>query len=112
MGEFIAIAGHDQDHRKLGLAGDINVFLAAELHRCCVQISEGASSVAIECDRVASLDVAALQILVALKDTVVAQGGTIAISGLSEEVAESIHLAGLGKRLGLSGGSVTKGRTE
>ena len=62
-----------------------------------------------ECDRVTSLDVAALQILVALNDTLAAQGGTFRIRGLSEEVVETIHLAGLEKRLGLSGGSVTKG---
>ena len=109
MGKSIAIAGQDQDHRTLELAGDVNVFVAAELRRCCVQVSAGASSVTAECDRVTSLDVAALQILVALNDTLAAQGGTFRIRGLSEEVVETIHLAGLEKRLGLSGGSVTKG---
>ena len=47
-----------------------------------------------------------------LKDTLAAQGGTFRIRGLSEEVAETIHLAGLEKRLGLSGGSATKGEAN
>jgi anti-anti-sigma factor len=109
MNESIAISGQHQDHRTLELAGDINVFLAAELHRCCVKVSEGASSVEVDCNRITSLDVATIQILLALKDTLVARGGMMSISGLSAEVAETTHLAGLGKRLGIDCGFVTKG---
>ena len=112
MGKAIAITGEHQERRTLELAGDINVFQAAELHRCCVQISERASSVAVECSQVTSLDIAALQILVALKDAVVAQEGTFGVSGLSGEVAGTIQLAGLGKHLGISSGSAAKGDVE
>jgi anti-anti-sigma factor len=106
------VAREQDPHRTLKLAGDINVFLAAELHRCCVQISEGASSVAVECNQVTSLDVAAIQMLVALKDALGAQGGTLDISGLSEEVGDIIHVAGLESRLEVGGGSATRGDTE
>ena len=111
MGKSIAITGQDHDHRTLELAGDINVFLAAELHRCCVEVSEGASSVEVECNRVASLDVTALQTLTALKDAVVTGGGTFGISGLSADTAKTIRLAGLGERLGLGSGSAMNGDT-
>ena len=52
------------------------------------------------------------QILVAIKDAFVVLGRDFEISGLSEEVAETIHLAGFGKCLGLESGSATKGDTE
>jgi anti-anti-sigma factor len=100
--------GPDQ-RRTLKLAGDINVSLAAELHRHCVELSKGASRVVVECDQVTSLDLAALQIIVALSDALVAQGGTMGISGLSQEVTGIVQLAGFGDRLGLDGGSLTKG---
>jgi anti-anti-sigma factor len=112
-GSISIVVRQEQDHhRTLKLSGDINVFLATELHRCCVQISAGASSITVDCDQVTSIDIAALQIIVALNDTLVARGGTFGISGLSKEVKETIDLAGLAKRLGLSSGSVTKGGTE
>ena len=112
MSEFISITGHHQDHRMLKLAGDINVFLAAELHRSCIQVSRGASSVVIDCNEVTSLDVAALQIFVALKDALSAQGGTLGITRLSAEVADTVHLSGLERRLGFGDGSMMKGGTE
>ena len=50
------------------------------LQRSCTvaafKLSEGASSVAVECNRVTSLDVAAIQILVAFYDTLATRGGT------------------------------------
>lgn len=112
MGKSITITGQDQDHRTLELAGDINVFLAAELHRCCLQISAGASGVAIDCSQVASFDIAALQIMVALKDALAARGGTFGMSGLSAEVLETIRMAGLEKRLGLRNRVAAKGDAE
>lgn len=98
-------------HRTLKLEGDINVFLAAELHRCCVEISQGAASVAVDCQQVASLDIAAIQLMVALNDTLVAHGGTFGVSGLSQDVMETVHLAGLGQRLGLGSGLAAEGAT-
>jgi anti-anti-sigma factor len=112
-GSISIIVGQEQDHqRTLKLSGDINVFLAAELHRCCVQISKGASSITVDCDQVTSIDIASLQILVALNDVLVAQEGTFGISGLSEEVTATMHLAGLRKRLGLNIESVMEGDSE
>jgi anti-anti-sigma factor len=102
-GSILIDIGHEaKDHRTLRLAGDINVFLAAELHRCAVQVAEGASSVTVECGQVASLDMAAIQILVALHDAILAQGGSFGVSGMPQEAADAVDLAGLARRLGLN----------
>jgi ABC-type transporter Mla MlaB component len=95
-GSILIDIGHEaKDHRTLRLAGDINVFLAAELHRCAVQVAEGASSVTVECGQVASLDMAAI-------DAILAQGGSFGVSGMPQEAADAVDLAGLARRLGLN----------
>jgi anti-anti-sigma factor len=102
-GSISIVNGQKEDRqRTLKLAGDIDVFLATELHRRCVQIYEGASGVTVDCDQVTSLDIAALQIMVALNDATVARGDAFSMSGLSQEVRDAVHLAGLGHRLGLN----------
>jgi anti-anti-sigma factor len=111
MGNSITIAGQRQDHRTLALAGDINVFMAADLHRNSLEASQGASIVTLDCHQLLSLDIAALQILVALKDAMAAQGGSLQIAGLSKEVAGTVRLAGLADRLGISNGLVAKDDT-
>ena len=44
MSKSIVIAGQHQSHRTLELEGDINVFLAAELHRCAFKSRKGLSA--------------------------------------------------------------------
>jgi anti-anti-sigma regulatory factor len=112
MSEILSIAGARPYERTLKLVGDVGVFLAADLHRCCVQISREASSVTIDCRQAASLDVAALQILVALKDSLAAQGGTFAVTGMAADVTDAVHLAGLGGRLGIDDGPTSEGSGE
>ena len=112
MVNSIAIAGQHQDHRTLELAGDINVFLPRSCTVAASRSRKGLPAWPFDCSRVASLDVAADQILVALKETLVARGEPMGVSGLSRELMETIRSAGLGEQLGLGSGSVRKGDTE
>jgi anti-anti-sigma regulatory factor len=54
--------------RELQLTGDITVSLATELHNHSIELAQTGQSVTVNCEQADALDVAALQILVALKD--------------------------------------------
>jgi anti-anti-sigma regulatory factor len=92
--------------QELKLAGEINVFLAPELHHTAVQVVQQGGDTVVNCHQAQSLDFAALQILVALGDALKAQGHSCQIMGLSADLTEAISRVGLGPHLGLSKGGL------
>jgi anti-anti-sigma factor len=77
------------------LTGDINVFVAAELHQASVTLSQQEHDVVVGCEQLQSLDLATLQILIALREALAVQNRAFRVTGLSPEVVKVIDLAGL-----------------
>lgn len=91
--------------QELKLTGDLTVFSATEMHRTAVQLVEQGQDLAVDCDGVDSVDCAAVQILLALKEALAAQGKSLQFTRLSDAVRNSLALSGLDRSLGLAGSS-------
>jgi anti-anti-sigma factor len=86
----------------LKLVGEMSPLLAADLQRTSVQLVERGQDVVVHCDQLQSLDMASLQILVSLKESLSVQQKGMQLADLSAEMVETIGLAGLQETLGLT----------
>jgi anti-anti-sigma factor len=85
---------------ELELRGDVNVFLASQLHEEAVRLAESGQDVLVDCEQVESVDASALQILVALQEALAAHGRTVQFRGGSEQWIRTIRSTGLSSRFG------------
>jgi anti-anti-sigma factor len=79
----------------LKLAGDVTVYQAAELHQAALGLAQQATDLQVQCEEVQSLDCATIQILMALQETLAAQGKTFQLTGASAELQQTLTLAGM-----------------
>lgn len=88
----------------LKLVGEMRPQHAAELQRAALQAVARGRDVVVRCERLQSLDLTSLQILVALREALAAHGKTLQLAELSAAAAATIALAGLREPLGLDCG--------
>ena len=98
----IVVEQESDGRSALKLVGEMSPLQAAELHQTSVQLVERGQDVVVHCDQLLSLDLASLQILVSLKETLSAQQKGMQLADLSAEMLETIGLAGLQETLGLT----------
>src|SRR5262249_14826059 len=72
----------EHDPILLRLRGEVTVTAAAVLHQVARQLAQNAADVAVCCEEVGRLDVAALQILLALRRELAAAGKKLTTQGL------------------------------
>jgi anti-anti-sigma factor len=75
------------------------VFTAEGLHREAVEALRQGKDVALDCRGLTSIDASAVQILAALASGLAAQGNRLSLSGLSEEMRQTLRLCGLKQQL-------------
>ncbi|NUQ63502.1 MAG: STAS domain-containing protein [Pirellulales bacterium] len=81
--------------QEIRLVGDVNVLVAEQFHREAVDLVRTRKDVGIECREVGSVDVSALQVLVALSDALASQGGRITLRNPPRELEDVLGLTGL-----------------
>jgi anti-anti-sigma regulatory factor len=79
----------------LSLVGELSVFRAAELQLAAQRIAMEDNHVVVECDRLQTVDLAALQILLSLQRTLTAQARGFRMTGLSRPLVDMMALAGM-----------------
>jgi anti-anti-sigma factor len=84
--------------RRLTLAGDLDVSHAAALHAATLAVV-GSTDVVAELAGVGRLDTAALQILLALRAELAAQGAWLIVAGTPPAVVETWRMARLAEAL-------------
>ena len=72
----------------LKLAGEISVFGAADLRSSATEAAAEAGNVVVDCGELQSVDLAALQILLAMQRAVVSRNRNFRLVGLSPEMAD------------------------
>jgi anti-anti-sigma regulatory factor len=87
--------------RKLGgcdlvLQGIVDVFEARELHALALAAVDAGGEVTVRMEKVERLDSSAIQILLALGQTLKAEGRSYRLEGMSSAIQESWRLLGLG----------------
>ncbi len=87
---------------ELVLSGRVDIFFAEELHAAARMLEDDSGPVHITCTDAEHMDTAALQILVALKRSIDEQGRKWNLSGMGDELLETIHLSGAASALGLA----------
>jgi anti-anti-sigma factor len=97
----ITVQQRSEGRSELKLEGDLSVFQSAELHRTAMQLLEQGRDVAVDCTDVSSLDCAAVQVLLALREGLAAQGKALEFTVLSPATREALVLSGLLQALGL-----------
>lgn len=85
--------------RAVVLQGAIDIFFAADLRQSALALLEGGDDVAVDCEKLARLDTAALQILLALKKELEQRGKKLRMTELGSEPARFVGLAGLTSHL-------------
>lgn len=88
-----------EGRQQLTLRGELNVLQAVELQRVALELAGSGQDVVIDCERAGSMDIAVLQVLLALAETLGAQGRSLGWAGLSPEVRSGFDLAGVSERL-------------
>jgi anti-anti-sigma factor len=79
----------------LHLGGAIGVAQARALHACARELASASGDVAVSAARLAHLDAAAMQVLLALATSVKSQGRAFAIQDVPAAVLQTLQLAGL-----------------
>jgi len=87
--------------RRLGgcdlvLEGIVDVFEARELHALALAAVDAGGEVTVRMEMVERLDSSAIQILLALGQTLKAEGRSYRLEGMSSAIQESWRLLGLG----------------
>ncbi len=80
---------------QLILRGHLHVGVAAELHQAAQRLLETGNNVTVCCQRAEHLDTSALQVLLALKEELRAQGKALDLTDVLPSVQSFIQLAGL-----------------
>lgn len=81
------------------LGGEVGIALAGELRAACVEASDLASDVTLDWGELAHLDAAALQVLIALRERLHAQGRKLRATAPSARLADVLAIAGLAATL-------------
>jgi anti-anti-sigma factor len=84
--------------RRLTLAGDLDISHAVALRAAALALVGGTDVVA-ELVGVGRLDIAALQVLLALRAALGEQGGRLVVAGTPPHIIETWRLAGLAEAL-------------
>jgi len=97
MGEPSKITVDEQPDgaRALCLTGELSVFHAAELQSLAAGLAQETGDVRLECGALQAVDLAVVQVLLALRRAVSGQGRRFHVHGASREVAGLFELAGL-----------------
>ena len=103
----ITIEQESAGHFALELAGELTPLHAAEFQQAVLPISQDAAEVVVRCEELQSLDLASLQILLALGETLTARQASLRWSGLAPTVVATIDLAGLREMLKIDAAAAT-----
>lgn len=84
------------------LRGDVTVAGAGELHQAARELAGAGSDVVVCCDEVTRLDASALQVLLALRQELLAADRKLTVRGMPADVAALIRHSGLAWELSAS----------
>lgn len=85
----------DDDGARIHLEGAIGVPLARQLHAAAREVAESAGPVRIHSERLGYLDCAAVQVLLALNETLTSRGSRLTMTGVPDSVVQTLRSAGL-----------------
>ncbi len=88
---------------RLVLAGVIDVQIAVDVHRAAVEAARSGLDVVIDAGDVEYLDVAALQVLLALRQALAAAGRAFHVEPISAPARDCCDRSGLRQALGVGG---------
>ena len=83
------------------LEGTVHIAHARELHALAREAAATSLPVVIQAQRLQRIDIAATQVLLALRETLIRQGRHMSWSGAPASVIESMRLAGLAESFGV-----------
>jgi anti-anti-sigma regulatory factor len=83
------------------LEGSVHIAHARELHALAREAAATSLPVVVQAQRLQRIDVAATQVLLALRETLLKQGQHLSWSGAPASVLESMRLAGLAESFGV-----------
>lgn len=79
----------------LRLAGELTIYHAAELRTALLPLAGGACALVLDLSGVSDVDSAGLQLLLALRRTLAAQGATLHLAGCDGAAADALALYGM-----------------
>ncbi len=80
---------------RLILSGVIDAYLGDELHRRALDLLQSGRDITLDLSKVESMDVCAMQILLALRGDLASLGRTLGLFAASENAARSLRMAGI-----------------
>lgn len=91
----ITVDRERDDCCELRLGGEISAYHARSLHLAALEVAETDKGAVVDCSAIRSLDYSALQILLALKQTLAVRHLPFDLAGASPELATTLALVGL-----------------
>jgi len=79
----------------LHLEGVVGVMQARKLHALAVELADSGREVAIRCEHLQHMDCAAVQVLLALNETLKAKGTRATVENMPDSVQRTLGFAGL-----------------
>ena len=79
----------------LRLSGELTIYHAAELKAALLPLADEARALVLDLSGVSDIDSAGLQLLLALRRSLAAQGATVQLAGVSGAVADALALYGM-----------------
>jgi anti-anti-sigma factor len=95
----MAVSLHEQGGCTLVLQGVVDIFEARELHQQAMAALGAGGEVTLDLEEVDRLDSSAIQILVALRQSLAAGGRSLRLEGIPPSVHDTWRLLGLGASL-------------
>lgn len=83
------------DRSVLHLEGTVGVAQARRLRDIALKLAEEGRPVGVRCERLGHLDCAAVQVLLALNETLKAQGTSVALEHASDSLQHTLRISGL-----------------
>ena len=77
------------------LTGTLDAYLAEKLHGCALELLESGRDIVVDLSEVDSMDVCAMQILLALRGDLARLGRTLMVAAASTNAARSLRMAGV-----------------
>ena len=94
-GAMILVRQAGEGLTELELSGEVNVFSAAQLHEEAMRLADQGCEVLVAAEQLTGLDAAIVQVLLALKMALGRQGRRLQFRGVTEELGETLRIAGL-----------------
>jgi anti-anti-sigma factor len=90
----------NESESVLRLRGSFQLELARPLHEAALQLASSGGNVVVDLSQAAHLDGCAVQVLLALKGALERAGGSLRMSGASQDVRKYLGWAGVAAQLG------------